>query len=200
MYRNVILGNEYETLASKFLEITLDSSQPQHCKGFTLMELMVLIAISALTLSLGVPSFVSIVQNSRLTAGTNEFVSALHQARGSAIERGVRTTLCPSYDAADCDIDAEWNEGWILFVDNDADGVLDVGEMVLTRHAALNGPMLISDNPGQLIAYLPSGESRIGANRTGSFTIYDSRGTGRLIQLNRTGHISTAYTEVTLPP
>ncbi len=62
----------------------MDSSQPQLSKGFTLLELMVTIAIGALTLSLGVPSFVNVVQNSRLTAGTNEFVAALHQARSSA--------------------------------------------------------------------------------------------------------------------
>ncbi len=177
----------------------MDSNQPQLGKGFTLMELMVTIAISALTLSLGVPSFVAIVQNARLTSGTNEFLSALHQARGSAIERGVRTTLCPSSDAAACDINAEWNEGWILFVDDNSDGGLDAGELVLTRHAALNGPMLISDNPGESVAYFPSGESRVGANRLGSFTIFDSRGKGRLIQLSRTGKISSAYTEVTLP-
>ncbi len=62
----------------------MDSSQPQLSKGFTLLELIVTIAIAALTLSLGVPSFVDIVQNARLTAGTNEFVAALHQARSSA--------------------------------------------------------------------------------------------------------------------
>ena len=178
----------------------MDCSQPQLSKGFTLLELIVFIAISAMTLSLGVPSFVGIVQNARLTAGTNEFVSALHQARGGAIERGVRTTLCPSSDAADCDMSAEWDEGWILFIDDNSDGSVDANEMVLTRHASLGGPMLISDNPGQLVSYLPSGESRVGANRLGRFTIYDSRGKGRFIRLSRTGRISSEYTEVILPP
>ncbi len=177
----------------------MDSSQPKLVKGLTLLELIVFIAISALTLSLGVPSFVSIVQNARLTAGTNEFVSALHQARSGAIERGVQTTLCPSSDAADCDMTAEWDEGWILFVDDNSDGSVDPSERVLTRHAALNGPMLISDNPGESVAYLPSGESRVGASRLGKFTIYDSRGKGRFIRLSRTGRISSAYTEVILP-
>ena len=178
----------------------MDCSQPQRSKGLTLLELIVFIAISALTLSLGVPSFVSIVKNARLTAGTNEFVSALHQARGSAIERGVRTTLCPSPDAANCDVSAEWDEGWLLFVDDNSDGGLDVGELVLTRHASLDGPLLISDNPGETVTYLPSGESRVGVSRLGRFTIYDDRGKGRRIRLSRTGRISSAYTEVTPLP
>ncbi len=177
----------------------MDSSKPKLGKGFTLLELIVTIAIAALTLSLGVPSFVNIVQNARLTAGTNEFVAALHQARSSAISRGTRTTLCPSSDAAGCDVNAEWNEGWILFVDDDSDGVLDASENVLTRHAALNGPMLISTNPGEPVSYLPSGESRVGTSRFGIFTIFDNRGRGRLIRLSRTGRISSAYTEVILP-
>ena len=177
----------------------MDSSQPQLSKGFTLLELIVFIAISALTLSLGVPSFVDIVQNARLTAGTNEFLSALHQARSSAIARGVQTTLCPSSDAAGCDVNAEWDEGWILFADDDSDGGLDPGESVLTRHAALNGPRLISNNPGESVSYLPNGESRVGMNRFGIFTIFDNRGRGRLIRLSRTGRISSAYTEVILP-
>ncbi len=177
----------------------MDSSQPKLVKGLTLLELLVFIAISALTLSLGVPSFVSIVQNARRTAGTNEFVSALHQARSGAIARGVQTTLCPSSDAADCDMTAEWDEGWILFVDDNSDGGLDANETVLTRHAALDGPLLISDDPGETVTYLPSGESRVGVSRLGRFTIYDDRGKGRRIRLSRTGRISSSYTEVAPP-
>ena len=94
---------------------------------------------------------------------------------------------------------AEWDEGWILFVDDNSDGSVDANETVLTRHASLNGPMLISNNPGELISYLPSGESRVGLNRFGIFTIFDNRGRGRLIRLSRTGRISSAYTEVILP-
>ncbi len=47
-------------------------------KGFTLLELMTAIAVMAVLLSVGVPSFVQIIRNNRITAQTNELVSALN--------------------------------------------------------------------------------------------------------------------------
>ena len=65
------------------------------CRGFTLLELMVTIAVLAIIATLGVPSFRELIQNNRVTTQTNELVTALNFARAEAVKRGrtVRVTV-----------------------------------------------------------------------------------------------------------
>ena len=58
------------------------------CRGFTLLELMVAIAVLAVLATVGVPSFRDLIQNNRITTQTNELVTALSFARAEAIKRG----------------------------------------------------------------------------------------------------------------
>lgn len=57
-------------------------------RGFTLLELMVAIAVLAILATVGVPSFRELIQNNRVTTQTNELVSALNFARTEAVKRG----------------------------------------------------------------------------------------------------------------
>jgi type IV fimbrial biogenesis protein FimT len=85
--------------------------------GFTLVELLVALAIAAVLLTLGVPSFRSTIASSRLTSSTSDLVGSLAQARSEAIRRGVRVTVCISNDGATCATSGNWDRGWISFVD-----------------------------------------------------------------------------------
>jgi type IV fimbrial biogenesis protein FimT len=58
------------------------------CRGFTLLELMVTIAVLAILATIGVPSFQGLIQSNRVTTQTNELVTALNFARTEAIKRG----------------------------------------------------------------------------------------------------------------
>ena len=58
------------------------------CQGFTLLELMVAIAVLAILATVGVPSFQDLIQNNRVTTQTNELVTALNLARTEAVKRG----------------------------------------------------------------------------------------------------------------
>lgn len=94
--------------------------------GFTLIELMVTIALAAIILTQAVPSFHALVQNNRLIAQKNEFISALNLARGEALKRGVRVTVCASNDQANCNT-TNWEAGWIIFSDRNGNVSLDAG-------------------------------------------------------------------------
>lgn len=65
------------------------------CRGFTLLELMTAIAVLAILVSIGVPSFQTLVKNNRVVTQTNELVTAVNFARTEAIKRGrpVRVTV-----------------------------------------------------------------------------------------------------------
>ena len=69
----------------------------------------------------------TVIENSRMSAGVNEFVAAVQLARSEAVKRRLPVTLCRSSDSTSatpsCGTGAAWQDGWIVFVDdNDGDG------------------------------------------------------------------------------
>jgi type IV fimbrial biogenesis protein FimT len=58
------------------------------CRGFTLLELMVTVAVLAILVTVGVPSFRTLIQNNRVTTQTNELVTVLNVGRTEAVKRG----------------------------------------------------------------------------------------------------------------
>jgi type IV fimbrial biogenesis protein FimT len=83
-------------------------------QGFTLIELMVTVAISAILLGIGVPSFRAMIQNNRIDAASNDLVSGLQLARSEAIKRGIPVVLCASSDQATCAATPVWTTGWVV--------------------------------------------------------------------------------------
>ena len=101
--------------------------------GFTLIELIVTMALAAIILTIGVPSFREALQNNRRATQINEIISTFNIARSEAIKRGVQVTLCKSTNGTSCNTtacDAStgnncWEQGWITFSDSDGDGTVD---------------------------------------------------------------------------
>jgi len=109
--------------------------QPQ---GFTLLELMITVAIAAILLGIGIPSFQSAIASAQLTNQTNRIVSALQQARIEAIKRNAHVVTCISNNGTACD-GTSWASGWLIFQDADQDGALDNGENILAVGQASPG-------------------------------------------------------------
>ena len=83
--------------------------------GFSLLELMITVAVAAILMALAVPSFTSLINNNRLTSGSNALVTAMHHARSEAVRRNARVTLCASADGATCAGTGNW-QGWVTLV------------------------------------------------------------------------------------
>ena len=99
--------------------------------GFTLLELLVSLAILAVLASLAGPGLLRLVQQERSTTALNQLLSAVHLARSSAITRGAIVTLCPSADGQACAGRNRWHEGAIVFSDEDRDGRRDPEDALL---------------------------------------------------------------------
>lgn len=88
--------------------------------GFTLVELMLVIAVLAVIVSIGAPSFSTLIKNYRLSSATNDVVGALHFARAEAVRRGRNVEVTS--------ITNTLTDGIRVWYDADSDNAFDDGE------------------------------------------------------------------------
>lgn len=102
----------------------MTTSQKQ--KGFTLMELMVVVAITAILASMAAPSFVGYINTTRQSSAATRLLSDLNRARSEAIKRNSRVLLCVRNTAGtDCGTGTNWQNGWLTCYDLDRNGACD---------------------------------------------------------------------------
>lgn len=165
-------------------------SSVNRIRGFTLIELMVVLGIAAILLGIGVPSFRTLLQNQRLTTTVNEFFSAVNLTRAEAIKAGLRVDMVP----ADADA-TDWTKGWIVFVDGNDNQKPDAGERIIQKHEQVPDGIEIDSkftDPGatQYIAYNGTGrtQSNAGSQSAQSGTVsFTQDASIRRIKLNFIG-------------
>jgi type IV fimbrial biogenesis protein FimT len=116
-------------------------------RGFTLVELMITVAIAAIVLTLAVPSFEWTINSNRLSGSANELVNALHTARIEAIRRNRRTVVCLSgnADSGSPGCSGVAPNGWITFVDIDRNGDYGSGDTLLMT-STLDAPVQVASS------------------------------------------------------
>lgn len=141
--------------------------------GFTLIELMVTIAVLAILLAIAVPSFNEASLNGKLNSMSSSFVASAQLARSEAIKRNAAVTLCASSNGTSCS--GTWNDGWI---------VLAGGSPVLAQGPMTTGFSLTATGNATSLMFQPSG---MGATST---TLTLCRKTPSIGSLQRTITIS----------
>lgn len=86
--------------------------------GFTLLELMVALALTAILLTIAVPSFTTMMRNNRGVSDANALLGMMLLARSEAIRRNVTVEVCTSTDGNSCDNSlTDWAKGVIVLAD-----------------------------------------------------------------------------------
>lgn len=153
--------------------------------GFTLVELLTVIAVLSILIGWAIPSFSSLLQDNRLVAASNQLTGLLNHARSEALRRGDRVWVSP---AEDKDGVADWDTGAVIWQDRNGDGVRGSEELI--RLVMLTSADLDVTGTGAL----PFGFDGMGfsvAEQAYALQLCarDSGRAGQLIEINGGGHI-----------
>lgn len=171
-------------------------------EGFTLIELMVTLALAAILMMVGVPSFTAYQRNSQLSSFANSLLASVNAARGEAMKRGMNAMVVPTDST-------NWDSGWIVFVDVDRDNAYDATkDITIFAGEAKPSYLTIAGNGTTLgaapyVMYNASGYSRTTAGAFGASTFEikrnDVTGTGQLSEIRRLKIASTGRARICTP-
>jgi prepilin-type N-terminal cleavage/methylation domain-containing protein len=155
--------------------------------GFSMVELMVTLAISGILLAMGIPAFQSIMQTNRVALQTNDIASSLNYARAEAVNRRATVNITSKSGG--------WANGWNVWVDLDGDTSMDTDEVLKTLDslsgnttlAALAGTTAVTQASFNLSGFLDSHSTTVIWTLTPDKCRGDNK---RSIQLGLNGRVS----------
>lgn len=131
---------------------------PSANAGFSMVELMTVLAIVGILAGLAVPSFSGLIRNQRVITATNDFLAAINLARSEAIKRATRVDLVPISD------DGDWAKGWVVFIDGNQNQKPDAGEEIIFKRDKVPDGMTVesnlTDDKKRYLAYNGTGRTR----------------------------------------
>jgi len=157
-------------------------------RGFTSLELLITVAIAAILLIIGVPTFQDFGLRQRMSAAVRTLHDHLALARNQAIRFNTEIVLCPGALEAGCNGTTNWSSGWIVFSDLNGDRQYQPLESVHRIEDPLDQIMVQGSSGRTSLRFFPNG-SAPGSNS--SITFCDRRGPAhaRKLVISNTGRI-----------
>ena len=161
-------------------------------RGFTLIELVVTLAIAASIMLTAIPALKSYVRNAEVVAASNTLLSAINAARSEAMSRGMNAMIIPANGSS-------WASGWTLFIDRNRDFAYSAADLLV--HAQASPPQALTlsgtgsaSGASPYLLFDASGYSRTKAGGFAAVTLHIERKDEpstfdytRLVKISQTG-------------
>lgn len=150
-------------------------------KGFTLMELLIAMAITAILLAIAVPAWSNATSAAHNGTARSELATSLLDAVRYSALAGREVVVCPADSDSQCSGNVDWSSGWIVFADLNGNRSREPTERLLRQSAALTGGVHLISTVGRTrLVFQPNG-GNAGSNAT--FTLCDRRGISKATTL-----------------
>lgn len=151
--------------------------QRQH-KGFSLIEMMVVLAVLAISLLLAAPAFTDLIRDNRLVSSTYGLRATLNLARSEALARRAPVVVCGTTDGSACSKTTDWSSGYLALMGVNEDATVDAGNPGRSRlhWEQQNNPSVTVTFTRNFVAYDSMG-SALGS--AGTFVFCDDRGASK---------------------
>jgi len=148
-------------------------------EGFSLIELMVTVAIAGIVAATAVPSFNTTIERNRIVSERDELAGHLRVARSTAVANNGTVVVCASSDKSSCNKTGNWEAGWIVFAKSGSDisTFSSASDQLLKVSDGIDdNNSLTWDGGGSEIAFDGDGNAR----SSGTFTFCGSSGSDDL--------------------
>jgi len=158
--------------------------------GFTLVELVITLSIVLIVLLFGVSNMEKFLLRQKMTSQLNTFVSLQRLARQTAIFKNSMITLCASRDGLSCLSRKYWRDGVLVFIDRNANRIIDKEDKVVKFHKSEFKGLNITWRAYQNKSYLQFKSDGWTNNQNGTFRfcfVDKSAQYNRALIINRSG-------------
>jgi type IV fimbrial biogenesis protein FimT len=163
--------------------------QTRRATGFTLVELLIAVAIIGVLFGIALPAYDGAMEASRTNAAKSALLASVTRSINRAAITGRHVVLCSSHDGETCSGQPDWSGGWVAFLDTNNNRTRDAGESLLLHEPALAGKVRLRSTVGRTRLVIQPNGGNAGSNVT--FTLCDGRGPKRAetIVLSNTGRL-----------
>lgn len=132
--------------------------------GFTLIEFMLVVTVSGVLLGLAIPGFSQLILNNRLILTSNALITSMALARTRAMISGYDVYICELVKPDKCNeqrnYNADWSQGWLVFIDNNWNHDLDNKDTILEIHQRDNQQIAVVFNQRGRLRFRGDGSAR----------------------------------------
>lgn len=174
-------------------------------QGFTLIELMTVLAIAAVLLAVAAPGFKNLLERNRLQSAANNLYTSLMLARSEALKRNQAVQLCKGTStgsAASCTsgTSGEWEGGWIVHLDaNNPTSFSDPNDVLVVRDGLKSGDTLRASGNVNSVSFRPDGSINPATNFVLCNADADTN-TARVIEVSVTGRPRVSVSAASCDP
>ncbi|MEG3790069.1 GspH/FimT family pseudopilin [Lysobacter sp. CCNWLW3] len=138
-------------------------------QGFTLLELVVAIAIVAILVGWGLPSFQESLRSNRVATSANELIATMSLARSEALRSPQGGRVCTSADGSSCG--GGWGDGWIVWTDRNNDNAPTADEVMRYVRAPAQIALTVAADAGSTTVFQFDTRGRLRDGNARNFTL-----------------------------